>query len=85
MFEIFIRNFYNYEQSDWAELLPMAEYSYNKSVHSTTRLTSFYIDYEYYPCTNWLTVANIKYPAIDIYVHYLKTLHERCQENLERP
>jgi hypothetical protein len=76
--EMFIHTFCNYEQSNWAELLPMAEYSYINSVHSATRLILSYINYGYHLHTNWPIVAEVKYPASDIYVYYLKTIQEKC-------
>jgi len=36
--ELHIRTFTNYEQDDWTDLLPLAEYAYNNSVTLGTRL-----------------------------------------------
>ena len=41
----YLRFFINKEQSDWSELLPMAEYAYNNSVTTATGLTPFYPNY----------------------------------------
>jgi hypothetical protein len=54
---MFIHIFCNYEQSDWAELLPIAEYSYNNSVYSANGLTPFYINYRFYSHINRPIVA----------------------------
>jgi hypothetical protein len=81
---MYVCTFCNYEPIDWAELLPMAEYSYNNSMHSVTGLIPFYINYGYHRHTHWPIVADMRHPASDVYVHYLKTVHEKCQENLER-
>jgi len=40
--EQFLRAFNNYEQDNWAELLPLAEFGYNNSVHASTRMTPFW-------------------------------------------
>jgi hypothetical protein len=43
----------NYEQDNWEEILPMAEYSYNNSLHRTVKMTPFFTNYAYHPQTNW--------------------------------
>jgi hypothetical protein len=46
--EQYLRAFATYEQDNWVELLPVAEFAYNNSVHATTRLTPFFANYGYY-------------------------------------
>jgi hypothetical protein len=40
--EAYLREYCNYEQNEWAELLPLAEYAYNNSFSSATGLSPFY-------------------------------------------
>jgi transposase InsO family protein len=47
--EQYLRAFCNYEQHTWVELLPLAEFTYNKSVHHSTRMTPFWANYHYHP------------------------------------
>src|SRR5262245_24395962 len=42
--EQYIRLFVNERQDDWDELLPLAEFSYNNHVHSSTQQTPFMVD-----------------------------------------
>src|ERR1700733_1281847 len=42
--EQYIRLFVNERQDDWDELLPLAEFSYNNHVHSSTQQTPFMMD-----------------------------------------
>src|SRR6478736_5664410 len=37
-----LRCFINYQQDDWSSLLPMAEFCYNNTVHTSTNQTPFY-------------------------------------------
>ena len=46
--EQYLRMFSNYEQNNWSELLPMAEFSYNNSITTATSLSPFYVNYEYH-------------------------------------
>ena len=39
--EGYLRNFVNYDQDDWYEMLPLAEYAYNNSKTSAHKLTPF--------------------------------------------
>jgi truncated hemoglobin YjbI len=47
--EQYLRAFCNYEQDNWVELLPLAEFAYNNSVHHSTRMTPFWANYNYHP------------------------------------
>jgi hypothetical protein len=40
--EQYLRCFINYQQDDWSSLLPMAEFSYNNTVHASTNQTPFF-------------------------------------------
>ena len=39
--EQYLRTYVNYQQDNWARLLPMAEYAYNNTVNGSTGLTPF--------------------------------------------
>jgi hypothetical protein len=47
--EQYLRAFSNYEQDNWAELLPLAEFAYNNSVHHSMWMTPFWANYHYQP------------------------------------
>ena len=49
--ETYLRTFVNKEQSDWCDLLPMAEYAYNNSTTTATGQTPFYANYGRHPET----------------------------------
>ena len=40
-----LRNYIEYDQSDWDIWLPIVEYTYNDSRHTSTGMTPFYADY----------------------------------------
>jgi hypothetical protein len=46
--EHYLRAFATYEQGNWVDLLPLAEFAYNNSMHVTTRLTSFFANNGYH-------------------------------------
>lgn len=43
--EEYLRIFINHRQTDWAEWLPLAEFSYNDKSHSGTKLSPFFVNY----------------------------------------
>lgn len=47
--ECYLRCYVNFDQNDWDQLLPYAEFSYNNSVHSATKMSPFFANYGYHP------------------------------------
>jgi len=47
--EQYLRIYINYDQDDWYDLLPLAEFTYNNTPHSTTNLTPFFANKGYHP------------------------------------
>jgi hypothetical protein len=54
--ECYLRCYVNYQQDNWVELLPSAEYAYNQSVHAATQKTPFEMVLGYTPAFQ-MTVA----------------------------
>ena len=48
--EQYLRIYYNYQQSDWAQRLPLAEFTYNNTPSSTTNVSPFFANKGYHPC-----------------------------------
>jgi hypothetical protein len=65
-------------------MLPMAEYAYNNSKHSNTRITPFYANYGYKPHTNWPTETQFKSPGSELYAHYMVKVHQKRENQLEK-
>lgn len=55
--EQYLRAYVNYQQDDWASLLPFAEFSYNNAIQSSTRHAPFYANYGYNPRSTTLHAA----------------------------
>jgi hypothetical protein len=80
--EAYLREYCNYEQNDWAELLPLAEFTYNNSFSSATGLSPFYANYGFHPRTNWPTDEKPRDPGSDLYAHWLRAVHDQAKERL---
>ena len=46
--EAYLRAFVNFEQNDWAKLLPIAEFAYNNAKNASTGFTPFKLNYGYH-------------------------------------
>ncbi len=47
--EAYLRVFVNYEQDNWAQLLPMAEFAYNNAKNASTSHTPFELNCRFHP------------------------------------
>ena len=47
--EACLQAFVNFDQNDWAKLLPMAEFAYNNAKNASTGYTPFELNCRYYP------------------------------------
>src|SRR5260221_12168417 len=47
--EQYLRVYTNYQQDDWATLLPMAEFTYNNTMNATTGVSPFFANKGYHP------------------------------------
>ncbi len=48
MIEVYLRVFVNWEQDDWASLLPMVEFAYNNAKNTSTGYTLFELNCGYH-------------------------------------
>ena len=81
--EQYLRMYCDYQQTDWASLLPLAEFSYNNSKHSATTLTPFFANYGYHPRMSLLpTSPDSPTPAADSYVLRLHRAQITLQSEL---
>jgi hypothetical protein len=82
--EAYLREYCSYEQDDWMQLLPLAEYAYNNSFSTATGLSPFYANYGYHPRTNWPTAEAPRNPRSKLYTHWLHAVHQQAIERLEK-
>ena len=47
--EQFLRCFISYQQDDWVDFLPLAEFTHNNAEHTSTGMSPFYAMYGYHP------------------------------------
>lgn len=81
--EQYLRAYMNYQQDNWVSLLPLAEFSYNNSIHSSTKHTPFESTYGFHPR---FSLASSPPPGISAssedFAHSLQQLHQQLQAEI---
>jgi len=80
--ESHLRSYCNYEHNDWASMRAMAEYAYNNSKHSSTKISPFYANYGFKPRTKWPTEIQFRNPESELYGYYMTGIHTKLEERL---
>ena len=81
--EQYPRMYCDYQQTDWASLLPLAEFSYNNSKHSATTLTPFFANCGFHPRMSLLPPSpSSTTSAADSYVQRLREAQEIMRREL---
>jgi len=87
MMEQYLRTFCNYEQDNWVELWPLAEFAYNIVIHVSTRMTPFWANYHYHPVMQFKdpkqpSSLNLEIQA-DTFAAGLEKTHQSLRQNLQ--
>jgi hypothetical protein len=82
--EQYLRMFTNYRQDDWAEWLPLAEFTYNNRIHSATRRTPFEIDTGQHPRIGTEPHRTTQIEAAEQFVDRIEKIREEAQSALKQ-
>jgi hypothetical protein len=82
--EQYLRIFINYRQDDWKEWLPMAEFSYNNSVHAATQQTPFFINYGQHPWTGEDTRREVRNESATEFANRMKKVRQEAKAALRQ-
>jgi hypothetical protein len=83
--EQYLRIFCNYQQDNWQELLPLAEFAYNNAAHASTGKSPFFANQAYHPnCVTTVSprAANSTNPAADDLTKSLRDVHKQLALDL---
>jgi len=85
--EQYLRIYCDFHQDDWSQLLPLAEFVYNKAQSASTGISPFYANYGYHPRATLKvhpTPGTYENPAAESLLDHLKQVHAKLQATLER-
>lgn len=81
--EQYICIFVNERQDDWAEWIPMAQFSYNDKIHTSTGYSPFFLNYGQHPWKGAEPRVAVKsQPAVD-FVEQMKKIREDAEAALK--
>jgi hypothetical protein len=66
--EQYLRCIINYNQDDWVDLLPAAEFAYNNAEHASTKTSPFFANYGFHPRFEFLKPAQPPVPAAEEHI-----------------
>jgi hypothetical protein len=82
--EQYLRLFINHRQSDWAEWLSCAEFSYNDKVQSSTGFSPFYVNYGRHPYKGTNPRWDAKSQSAIEFVEHIKKVREETEAALKQ-
>jgi len=82
--EGYLRNLINYDQNDWYQMLPLAEYAYNNLKARAHKLTPFFANYGFHPQTEWMIESEAQNRGGTMYTHWMKTVKGNARTTLEQ-
>lgn len=81
--EQYLRCTINYQQDDWIEYLPFAEFAYNNTLHASTQQTPFFANYGYHPKLDLLNPVANNNPAAEGFAKQLSELQATLRFQLQ--
>lgn len=84
--EQYLRIFCDYQQDNWLDILPLAEFTYNNAQHASTRMSPFFANYGQHPCCT-LRIANPSLisgsnPSTEVLAQKLREIHDQAKSQL---
>lgn len=81
--EQYLRCYVNYDQDNWAELLPAAQFAYNSAYQESTKVSPFFANYGFEPEVNKEPRTGPLAEKAILTVETLQSLHEEMRQQLE--
>ena len=79
--EQYLRIYINYQQDDWVDLLPIAEFAYNNTPHTATSVSPFFANKGFHPNLS-IDLANLSSHSAQEVASDLNDLHTYLQTQL---
>ncbi|TPX16414.1 uncharacterized protein E0L32_012424 [Thyridium curvatum] len=81
--EAYLRNYVNYDQDNWVELLPLAQFAYNSAPTETTKVSPFFANYGRNPEAYRQPRDKVNADSAILKAEHLKKLHASLKTELE--
>src|SRR5579859_7431236 len=81
--EQYLRVYCDYQQDDWCDLLPVAEFIYNNMQNASTLVSLFLANYGHHPYSTIPLVKDSVNPHAEGFASHLQDIHQELQTNLK--
>src|SRR5438046_6161613 len=83
--EQYLRIFCDYQQNDWYQLLPLAEFVYNNAQNASTGVSPFCANYGYHPRSSpkLVVTGEVINPSVEELATKLRRIHTQMRSQLE--
>ena len=81
--EQYLRVFVNYRQTDWPEWLPLATFSYNDKIHSSTGFSPFFLNKGEHPRKGTEPVFEVPNQTAADFVQKMKDIQEEATASID--
>ena len=81
--EGYLRAYVSYQQDDWVDYLPLAEFAFNNHVNSSTKQTPFFATYGFHPAFSPRLSLDSNVPAASDLATRLERLHAELRAELK--
>jgi hypothetical protein len=82
--EQYLRMFVNYQQDNWCQLLPKAEFTYNNTEHASTKMTPFFANNGYHPLEPSCPLVPQGNPSAESRINELVKIRETLHNNIAK-
>uniref|UniRef100_A0A803T7I9 Gypsy retrotransposon integrase-like protein 1 n=1 Tax=Anolis carolinensis TaxID=28377 RepID=A0A803T7I9_ANOCA len=82
--EQYLRCYVNYQQDNWASLLPLSEFAYNNGVQASTKETPFFANYGFHPRFFPPVIETSEVPAAEDWLQELTAVQQLLLQQLEQ-
>jgi len=73
--EQYLQLYYNYQQTNWVQLLPLAKFTYNNALLATTGVSLFYANKGYHLCLQTHSLQDLPSESTQQFATNLETDH----------
>src|SRR5260370_11204067 len=80
--EQYLRVYTNYQQDDWATLLPLVEFAYNNAPSETMGVSPFFTNKGYHPNLSTDTTTLVPSTEAQQFVAHLDEIHNELKQNI---
>jgi len=83
--EQYLRVYCNYNQDDWSQLLPLAEFVYNNAKSAFMGTSPFYANYGYHPRATLKILPDQRQgnPTAETFINHIRWVYEELRRTLE--